>query len=343
MGRLEALANVSWPFDSPNSWVEGFFATEPDTPGTPPAGITKAHKVGPTWDEEVAFGGTIGNQLHCCEQVTKSRVGIRARWDLDVLVILFSTRWREKTVERAQQAFSIGDSKAGMLELAHQGMEVSEGGMAPAQYLLGQIPNLLQFARWEFNRASDAIKYPTQNLLAKCPDAFSFMQLFEGDWLIIGIIDRVRGGWENGVDGMEQCSGMVQQCWGVGALDGCSKVINIHFQEGIELLEPCRQFSILPLAWVLQLVQVKVILCRHGDGFQWVGWQHGLGGQGCSHITHSFSGSTKVWWAESPAHLEGAGDHNLDGLRGLLLGEDVAEVELFFLWHYQPPEAILDV
>jgi len=61
------------------------------------------------------------------------------------------------------------------------------------------------------------------------------------------------------------------------------------------------------------------------------------------YIPGCLSGSTEVGRAVFPAHLEGAGDHQLDWFIIRLAWQDIAEVELFFLRYNEPPEAILDV
>lgn len=60
---VEQGSDVRGPREAPHSGVNALFATEPHTPGAPLAGITEAHKVGPTWHKLGAFGWSVCHEL----------------------------------------------------------------------------------------------------------------------------------------------------------------------------------------------------------------------------------------------------------------------------------------
>ena len=94
---------------------------------------------------------------------------------------------------------------------------------------------------------------------------------------------------------------------------------------------------------VLQLVQLKLVVCVHGWVFKRVGWECWALGQLFGHIASSFSGCAKTGGAEFPSHLKAAGHDHLDGLIGVGLGENTAEIEFLSFGHNQAPETVLDV
>lgn len=178
--------------------MEAFFATEPDTTSTVFAGITKADKVRPARNELGALGGSIGDELEHSPEIKQGTVSVGTRWHLDVLPTgLGRVVAGKEPIKWSQEAFAIGDAKAGMLEFANNGLKVRDRGMAPHNDSLDCIANLLEFARGELNSAVDAIKDPPQNLFSKSPDALTLMELLEGDRLIIRVAFWIGACWEN--------------------------------------------------------------------------------------------------------------------------------------------------
>lgn len=113
--------------------------------------------------------------------------------------------------------------------------------MLSVQEFLDCSPDLCKLSRWQFNGAVDAIKYPSQNFFLEGPDSF-LLELLERDGLPVGVGVARRWRWENGVDGVQESTGMVEQDIRVGALDSPGKIINIDLKQGIEVLDPFWEF-----------------------------------------------------------------------------------------------------
>jgi len=145
------------------------------------------------------------------------------------------------------------------------------------------------------------------------------------------------------VDAMEEGPGVVEKDLGVGALDSPSKIINIHFQEVVEVIKVLGELIGGPQVGVLQLLEQCNVIATHGDIFKWVWGELWLLEEGGSHISGSFTGCTEVSRAVFPSHLKGAGHHDLDGVCSIVAWEDITEVEFILVRHNHPPEAIFDV
>lgn len=97
---------------------------------------------------------------------------------------------------------------------------------------------LFQFVSREFDGSGDAIKDPAEDLFAEGPDTFSFSDEFlEGDWFFIWVGAVGRGRWENGVNGVEEGSGVVKERGWVGALEASDEVIHKDLKEVFDVLE----------------------------------------------------------------------------------------------------------
>ncbi len=270
-------SDVCWPFDTPDSGVNSFRAAEPNSTCTPFASITEPDEVRPSRHKLGTVGWAVGNHLENGLEILKHSVGIRASRHLDVAVLLAVVSvFGEKMVEGPQQTFAIGYGKACMLEFSQKGLKLMEGGMLGVQHLLDGSANLLQLAWGQLNGAVDAIKDPAQDFFVESPDPFTLTKFLEGDWFRIWVGFKIRGGGKDGVDGMEKGPRVVQEGLGVRALEGCNEIVNMNFQEVLELPEPFGELGRVPFRWVLDVKEAEILSHIHGGLLKWVGGSWGF-------------------------------------------------------------------